>query len=146
MNIKIDQPLPEDKVLFTIPFGSQVYGTATVDSDSDFIKIISGQSTDQILQYQDDKVDYIYVTLENFLKLVRNGGNIPMWEAALYMNFKLAGYDLSDFDWYAVIKGHLGLAKRDLDYYPERLKHVCRSVSFAHIMMQGNLPKLEDAK
>lgn len=150
MNKKIEQPLDETLVIVTIPFGSQVYGTAKVDSDQDYIKIIYGEDTEDILQWQgvinDIKVDYTYVTLNNFCTLVRNGGNIPMWEAALYCDFQVAGHDLNDFDWYKVIRGHIGLAKRDVAYYPERTKHVCKGLSFAHIMMQDMLPSLKDVK
>lgn len=150
MNIKIDQPIPESQVIITIPVGSRVYGTSKVDSDSDFVKIIYDEDTQNILQWSglidNKKVDYVYFTLENFKRLVLEGGDTLAWEAALYCDFQIAGHDLSKFNRWRITKTYLGLVRRDLEFYPDRIKHVCRCLSFAVILMKGELPILEDVK
>lgn len=87
MNIKIIDPIPENEVEVTLPFGSQVYGTANAKSDKDFVKLLKQSTGDIILQYQSNNnikffpnVDYIYTGLSNFLDQARSGANVAFFE------------------------------------------------------------------
>lgn len=139
MNIKIKDPIDEDLVEATFPFGSRVYGTAGSQSDYDYIKILSKSTGDLILQYQSGAlfgIDYVYVDLINFIKLVKDGGNTPMFEVSRLPEFvKWYGW-LPDFNQYKVAKAYLGLAKRDLDY-PDRLFHVNRCLWMHNQIVAG---------
>lgn len=146
MNIKIWEPIQDNLVAATLPFGSQVYGTAALDSDQDYIKILNKSTGDLILQYQTLTVDYIYVDLNNFIHLATTGGNTPMYEVTLLQAFKdwYAGDPIVP-DPYATAKAYLGLAKRDM-HYPERYWHVVRGIWMAEQIMLGSRIDLSEVK
>lgn len=158
MNIKILHPIPEDEVLVTLPFGSQVYGTADGHSDKDFVKIIKRDCGVLLLQYQSDsqalehQVDYIYTDLKNFFAKIEDGGNTVFFEAAHTPEFKAfmisrGAVDLNYLTRYytsRMAKGYLGLAKRDLDYGLQRIQHVNRGIWIAEQIMEKKLINLSD--
>jgi predicted nucleotidyltransferase len=163
MNIKILEPIPESEVIVTLPFGSHVYGTATENSDRDFVKIIKEDTGNLILQYEQrepvnfktgDNIilmqktkDYIYVSERHFWNKLQDGGNTVFFEAlhtpeaklwlasrGLYPEFQV----LMDCYHSRMAKGYLGLAKRDLTY-PGREKHVARSIWMAEKIIKKEL-------
>lgn len=164
MNIKILNPIPEDEVLVTLPFGSQVYGTANDHSDKDYVKILKQDCGVLLLQYQSDsqalehQVDYVYTDINNFKAKVADGGNTVFFEAMHTPEFEKwwntryesFGYDgdikeyLLNYYTSRMAKGYLGLAKRDLDYGLERIHHVNRGIWLAEQIIQENLINLSD--
>lgn len=158
MNVKILEPIPESEVIVTLPFGSHVYGTATKNSDRDFVKIIKEDTGNLILQYQDtnpdfmihgpkNTLDYIYVSERHFWNKLQDGGNTVFFEAlhtpeaklwlasrGLYPELQI----LMDCYHSRMAKGYLGLAKRDLTY-PGREKHVARSIWMAEKIIKKEL-------
>lgn len=155
MNIKILNPIPENEVLCTLPFGSLVYGTATKNSDQDYIKIIKQNTGSLILQYVEneegftkDRIDYIYVGLDTFLQQAQDGSNVTFFEAMLTPEAQyLVPRDifLSRCNLKRIARAYLGLAKRDIEY-PERYHHVKRCYWFANLIMNNTMIELSLVK
>lgn len=167
MNIKIVDPIPENEVIVTIPFGSHVYGTNTVKSDKDFVKIIKQDTGNLILQYVHKpnqyslvlndgrgQVDYIYVSEESFWKQCVDGSNVVFFEALHTKEFQEyypKRWPTGDYMGFLIghaynsrnTKAMLGMAKRDL-HYPERYHHVTRCIWMAEKIIAKELIDLKE--
>lgn len=135
MNLKLLEPIPEQHVLDKLPFGSRVYGTDTIDSDADYVVFIDLDCGDLVLQYGNDRVDYIYVNPFNFFKHIRKGSQPAFFEVAHSEKFIT---NILDYYTYEMAKCYLGLAKRDLKH-GYREFHVNRCIWMAEHIMRKEL-------
>lgn len=151
MNIKIKDSIPETDVIVTIPFGSQVYGTATETSDKDFVKLIKSNTGDLVLQYKqvgdldNPEIDYIYVDEFAFLKKIKNGDSTVFFECMHTKEFQnyFPANNVLYYYTSKVAKAYLGLAKRDLKY-PNRTHHVIRCIWMAKKIINKEIINLSE--
>lgn len=128
MNIIIDETTHKQLqtfILDTIEFGSAMKNTADINSDHDYLHIIS-QSTlwmqapynvHHLLQFNDGQNDHIYCTPQTFVKGLLDGDSTIFHEIHQYK--ALTGTCLEflqryNFDYYTTQRAYLGIAKRDL--------------------------------
>lgn len=161
MNVKITKE--QHEYLCSLPFkeylfGSQLHGIATEDSDSDYIRIVDNSFYDNfntkakylpnIHSWQfddtDNNIQYVWLTERQFYHNLFSGdGNMLAdvvllsgdFPDALFLSFT-----------YKVIKGYLGVAKRDLKMHGGEAKkrfHALRSMYMAECLLQGELPTIE---
>lgn len=130
--------------LIRIPFGSHVYGLNNQHSDEDYICIYaeSDIERDSFLwehhnyQIKENDTDYIFTTLNNFIRNLINGdmpGNLEsIYDVSLTESPLAFLYDNREsFLSYSNIRSFLGYAKRDLKHSlrdDSRLCHAYRSV------------------
>lgn len=139
--------------LFKIRFGSHIYGLNNEKSDSDIMVIyaepsINSQSffkTHHQFQYKKDGVDYVFLTLQQFISNCLSGDSTINFEVLhteelnnnnmlsfLYENREM-------FYNYNICKSYLGFAKRDYNalkkkgqYTGKKASHFVRGVMTAH--------------
>lgn len=120
--------LLDESIVMNLKMGSQYYGTATKDSDEDWLCIYlppenqmrSAQQGATQLQWQDEFGDINYTDILTFSRNLISGDNTVNVEA-LY-NTSLIGTDLEffyknrkEFTTYNTLKCYLGLCKRDFN-------------------------------
>jgi len=161
MNIKINKE--QHEYLCTLVykeylFGSRLHGIATADSDNDFIRVIDDlfyESFDTKAKYLpnihswqfDDKennTQYVWMTRRQFYHNLFSGDGNMIADVVL-----LSG----EFDdcmflchTYKIIKGYLGVAKRDLKIHgndPKKRFHAFRSIYMAKCLMINELPTVD---
>lgn len=163
MNVKINKQQHErltSKMLTSHIFGSRLHGTNTEDSDTDYIGIISDEFYDEFntlakylpnihsWQYDDveNNTQWVWLTVSQFWRNLFSGdGNMI---ADVVILHKL-GDTLFLTRTHKVIKGYLGVARRDLKLHPRCKKkrfHAMRSLMFAEKLIDGELPVVEDIK
>lgn len=161
MNIKINKEQFEKLITFEIRrflFGSQLHGIATKDSDYDYVVVLS----DKIYSFFDTKAIYLpNIHSYQFDSEENNTQYVLMTETQFYRGlFSGDGNNLADivllsgeFDnplflcsGYKVIKGYLGVAKRDLKLHGNNEKkkfHALRSMHMAEKLLNKELPTIE---
>ena len=147
MNIKILEPIKEELVIATFPFGSRVYGTHRADSDRDYVKLLKHNTGDLVLQYKNIDNDYIYIGNKEFFESIINGKSTINFETLHTTEFSnhFKGFKPAAIDFYTIkmARAYIGLAKRDIEY-PERLFHVNRCIWMAEKIMKKELIVLSD--
>lgn len=142
-------------------FGSQLHDIATNDSDEDFIRVISDDFYDKfktkakflpnIHSWQfDDKendIQYVWMTESQFYHNLFSGdGNMIADVVLLSGEFEDCMFLCRT---YKVIKGYLGVAKRDLKMHgnePKKRFHAFRSLYMAKELIADRLPTIEGIK
>jgi hypothetical protein len=140
-------------------FGSQLHGIANNDSDFDYVRVISDDFYNNFItlakylpnihSFQYDDVEknsqYVWTTEKQFYHNLFSGdGNMIAdivilsgeWNDALFLTRT-----------YKVIKGYLGVAKRDLKLHgtnPKKQFHALRSLYMAKTLMHNRLPTVDD--
>lgn len=161
MNIKIVEPISDNLVVSMLPFGSRVYGTATLDSDFDYVVLVNLDLGNTTLQWSgqfeysdnlrtENVVDYTYVGANKFEELSLNGSNNALFEAnyirtTIIAEARNAWNVLEKFYTYESEKLFLGLAKRDLEY-PDRMEHVKRSIWIAQKLANKEIIDFNEIK
>lgn len=164
MNVKITTELHDQLCKYNFKeylFGSQLHGIATEESDFDYIRVIPDTFYDQIhteakylpnihsWQYDDkeNNTQYVWTTETQFYRNLFSGDGNMIADVVL----------LSD-DWgqmesiffcrtYKIIKGFLGVGKRDLKLHGNVEKkrfHAYRSFMMAEMLMAKRLPTVND--
>ena len=158
MNIHVTDEQLKDELfnseLIRIPFGSLVYGLNNEKSDEDFICIYAESNIEQQsflwehhnYQIKENGVDYIFTTLNNFIRNLLNGDMPGNLEAVHH--YVLIGTPLEylynhkhEFLSYANIRSFLGYAKRDLKHSlrdDSRLCHAYRSLISAKKILEND--------
>ena len=139
-------------VIFDIEVGAGMYGLKNKDSDIDILKIYLDNTkmlyeTNHQLQYNatvnGNKVNYIFTSLEQFIRNILSGDstiNYEVLSTKLFKTHSIAFYNLyhklSKYK-LKIIKSYLGMANRDLkslrkEFSGKKLSHFIRGVEFAH--------------
>lgn len=143
-------------------FGSHLHGIATEESDKDVIRVISNDFYDEFniskatflpnihsFQYDDSEnnMQVAWMTERQFWYNLWSGdGNMIADVVILSGHWDEPTIKLYTFT-YKVIKGYLGVAKRDLKLHPKSDKkrfHAWRSLKFASILLNGGIPTVSD--
>lgn len=164
MNIKITAE--QHSELSLIPykeylFGSRLHGINSNDSDYDYIRVIEDSFYDRFStvakflpnihswQY-DDKTNnsqYVWMTETQFYRNLFSGdGNMIADVVLLSGNFENPLFICRT---YKIIKGYLGVAKRDLKLHGNNDKkrfHAYRSLYMARFLIHNSLPTVKDIK
>lgn len=160
MNMKISKELHEQLCKLEYKeylFGSQLHGIADENSDEDYVRVISNQFYDRFtspskfypnihsFQYTEGKeLQFIWMTERQFWhNLFHGDGNMIADIVILSGEFTDALFLCRS---YKIIKGYLGLVKRDLKLHPKYDKkrfHATRSLYMAECLIGGILPTVE---
>lgn len=140
-------------------FGSKLHGISNEDSDSDYIRVISNDIYDSFntkavylpnihsFQYDDieNNTQYIWMTESQFYRNLFSGdGNMIADVVILSGKFEDALFLCRT---YKIIKGYIGVAKRDLKLHGTNDKkrfHAYRSLMMAEMLINNKLPKISD--
>lgn len=163
MNVKITKE--QHEYLCTLPykeylFGSQLHGIANKDSDWDYIRVISvdfylsftslAKYLPNIHSWQydgDNNTQYVWMTEKQFYHNLFSGdGNILCDIVILSDKFDNPLFLTRT---YKIIKGYIGVAKRDLKLHGNTEKkrfHAMRSLYMADKLLDGELPTVEMIK
>lgn len=158
MNIKITKE--EHERLCKVPyeeylFGSRLFGTATENSDYDYIRVYSYEDVFPIrsltlpnihsFQVDLEGVQYIWMTEEQFWGGLGSGDGTMQSDIIMFGDSFEEDFALDICRTYNVIKAYLGVAKRDLKLHRDDKKrfHAHRSIYIAQELKKGFLPKLE---
>jgi predicted nucleotidyltransferase len=153
MNIKIE----DESVVVALTMaaidstviGSQLYGTANENSDTDTLVVHVDKEmlfeTQHQLQYVDSKGnDFMFTSLKKLIANILSGDQTVTYEAAFNFNGSLAW--LSDFanegmfDNFKIINAYLGFAKRDIKNFrkkksAKKLFHIIRGIRTAERLL-----------
>lgn len=138
----------KDNTFCTLEFGSRIHGTYTEKSDYDIICLVCSPDKymfDPIrnthnLQFKDSYYDYIFIDIVTFFKNMLSGDSVVNFEALVANDFDLMGLDQwkHEFITYNLIKGYLGMVKRDLKYNSiKRINHAERGIIMAERLLNG---------
>lgn len=162
MNIKISKELHEQLCQLEYKeylFGSQLHGIANENSDYDYIRVISDDfysrfsSLARFLpnihswQFDGESVQYIWMTETQFWRGLFSGDGNNLSDVVL-----LSGkFENPMFlcKTYKIIKGFIGVAKRDLKLHGNNDKkkfHALRSMYMAEMLMDNKPPTVEGIK
>ncbi len=162
MNFKISKKLHDRLCLERYDeyiFGSQLHGIANENSDKDYIRVISdvmyecfntkGKYLPNIHSYQYDDIEnntqYIWMTETQFYRNLFSGdGNMIADVVILSGDFEDALFLCRT---YKIIKGYIGVAKRDLKLHGNNDKkkfHAFRSLMMAEMLIDNKLPTISD--
>lgn len=144
-------------------FGSQLHGIATKDSDKDYIRIYDLETLAKeayktcyihlpnIHSFQYDDVEnntqYVYMTYEQFWRNLWSGDGNMVADVVL-----LSGEwsePMSICRTYNIIKGYLGMARRDLKLHGNKEKkrfHAFRSLMMAEKLINNQQPSIQDIR
>lgn len=160
MNIKITKEQHERLCKLDFEeylFGSQLHGIANENSDFDYVRVISDSfylsfnSFARFLpnihsfQFDDVGVQYIWMTESQFFRGLFSGDGNNLADIVL-LSGKFEN-PLFICRTYKIIKGFLGVAKRDLKLHGNNSKkkfHSIRSMMMAEKLMKNKLPTVED--
>lgn len=157
MNIHIeDEELVDrliDATILKVTVGSHMYGTNNINSDIDYLYIYATSenelssviNTHHQLQYKEDGVDYVFVSLHTFIQNILNGDSTINFE--VINSEQLVGTELEwlynireYFTTYTIIRSYLGFARRDIKHFhkgkddydkTKRLRHIIRGYLYA---------------
>ena len=165
MNLKITKENHEALCKFgygEYVFGSQLHGIATENSDHNYVRVISDEFYDRFRtiadylpnihswQYDDSEnnAQYVWMTSRQFYHNLFNGdGNMIADIALLTPIFNHNSMEICRT--YKIIKGYLGVAKRDLKIHGNNEKkrfHAYRSIYMAECLIDNRLPTVEGIK
>lgn len=146
---------PGLNILYTLPFGSHIYGSTHDYSDQDVISIVKESTGDFVLRYFDNTettyLDHSYVGLNEFIRGLANYSNIEFFEALHTEQgqkfMEANNLNLSRYYNSRQAKAYLGMAARDLKY-PDRRRHCLRCIFIAERIINKLLfvPKLTPTK
>lgn len=163
MNIKITKE--HHDCLCTLPykeylFGSQLHGIANKNSDFDYVRVISDDfylSFTSLAKYLpnihswqydgDNNTQYVWMTEKQFYHNLFSGDGNMLCDIVI-----LSGkFDNPLFltRTYKIIKGYIGVTKRDLKLHGNTEKkqfHALRSLYMADELLDGELPTVEKIK
>lgn len=160
MNVKINKN--EHEYLCSLNykeylFGSQLHGIASANSDEDYIRVIDDSFYDNFTtlgkflpnihswQYDDHNKQYVWMTERQFYyNLFSGDGNMIADVVLLSGEFEDALFLCRT---YKIIKGYLGVAKRDLKLHGNVEKkrfHATRSLYMANKLMSNQSPSISD--
>lgn len=147
----------KDATLVRATVGSHLYGSNTSESDIDYLYIYATSENElnsmvqshHQLQYNEDGIDHVFVSLHSFIKNCLSGDST--------INFEVIQSDILQdtclefiheykelFKTQTIIKSYLGLAKRDIKYFHKadteylkrkRLGHIVRGYLYANSIM-----------
>lgn len=160
MNMKISKELHEELCTLEFKeylFGSQLHGIATEESDEDYVRVIFDDFYSRFsslarfypnihsFQYtQGKEMQFIWMTETQFWRgLFCADGNMLADIILLSGEFENPLFLCKT---YKIIKGYLGLVKRDLKLHPKYDKkrfHAARSLHMAECLMDNILPTVE---
>jgi hypothetical protein len=159
MNIKINKEQHERLCKLDYEeylFGSQLHGIANKDSDFDYVRVISDAfylsfiSFARFLpnihswQFDGDGIQYVWMTEKQFFHNLFSGdGNMIADIVILSGKFENPLFLCRT---YKIIKGYIGVAKRDLRLHGNNEKkrfHALRSLYMADELLDGELPTVE---
>lgn len=115
-------------IILSIRVGSHLYGLNNADSDTDILNIYAApednlhavvQSHHQF-QYKSENTDYLFCSLQSFVKNILMGDSplnfeaLDSWELKNHADLKWLADFKSNFRSYQLIKSYLGLARRDV--------------------------------
>lgn len=160
MNMKISKELHEQ--LCKLPFdeylfGSQLHGIADENSDSDYIRVISDDFYNRFtsLAYYYPNIHSFQHTVDKNLQIVwmtktQFWNNLFSADGNMIADVVLLSGEFSDplhlCRTYRVIKGYLGLVKRDLKLHPKYDKkrfHATRGLYMVECLIDGVLPTVK---
>lgn len=159
MNIKISKELHERLCELEYKeylFGSQLHGIANDNSDYDYIRVISDDFYNRFsslarflpnihsFQFDDEGVQYIWMTETQFFRGFFSGDGNNLADIVL-LSGKFEN-PLFLCRTYKIIKGYIGVAKRDLKLHGNSDKkkfHALRSMYMAEKLMLNELPTVE---
>lgn len=132
--------------LFSCEFGSKLYKTNDSQSDTD-IHYIYCTSDNELksftrshhhLQYKENGVDHIFVSLHTFMNNILKGDSTVLFELLFTDNFKASPLEFlndirNSFINYPIIRSYLGLANRDHKYYHKKVTHRDQIKTISHI-------------
>jgi hypothetical protein len=159
MNVKINKEVLNKLLEFEINsfiFGSQLHGIATKESDSDFVILLSDQIYSYFntlarylpnihsWQYDGDNVQYVLMTETQFYRGLFSGDGNMLADIVL-LNYTHPYFSNSMFlcRTQKIIKGYLGVAKRDLKLHGKNEKkrfHAFRSLYMAKCLINNVKP------
>lgn len=146
-----------DATLLRVTVGSHMYGTNNINSDIDYLyiyatsenELLSVINTHHQLQYKEDDIDYLFVSLHTFIENILNGDSTINFEVVnsnqlidteLEWLFNIKDY----FTTYTIIRSYLGFARRDIKHFhreknnydkAKRLRHIIRGYLYARSML-----------
>jgi hypothetical protein len=138
-------------------FGSQLHGISNADSDFDYLRVISNDfySNFKTLaiflpnihswQYDDGNKQYVWMTEKQFYHNLFSGDGNMIADIVLLCNQFQGAMFLCRT--YKIIKGYLGVAKRDLKLHGNNDKkkfHAIRSMFMAEKLMNNEWPTVTD--
>ena len=157
MNCKITKE--QHSYLCTLPFkqylfGSQLHGIANENSDYDYARIISDDfymSFTSLAKYlpnihsfqytESNKTQYVWMTESQFWRGFFSGDGNMLADIVILSGMFVNPLHLAYT--YKVIKGYIGLAKRDLrmhKHWDKKIFHAVRSLYMAETLMKKELP------
>jgi len=161
-NIELYENL-RNSSLVEIEIGSGMYGLKNQNSDTDIMCIYATSESEKNsfslshhqLQYKDEnnKIDYLFVNIHNFLRNCINGDstiNFEVINSKILLNTSLDFlYNLRKaFYNYKIMRSYLGMAKRDIQRLDidakneyeknKKVAHVYRGLTFAKKIYFGN--------
>lgn len=162
MNQKISAKMHH--YLCTLPFkeylfGSQLHGISNETSDYDYLRVISDDFYNNFKtlavylpnihswQFDDNENQYIWMTEKQFYHNLFSGDGNMIADIVLLSNSFENPLFLCRT--YKIIKGYLGVSKRDLKLHGNSDKkkfHAVRSIFMAEKLMKNELPTIYDIK
>lgn len=144
-----------------IEVGSGMYNLKTEDSDTDYLMIYANakDATHSFyfehhqFQYKDNGTDYVFTTLQQYIRNILTGDSTINYEALFSEEMK------TDLEWlhserlkfrnYNILKSYLGLANRDIKAarnmlkgniktLSKKLSHIYRGLYSVDLIMNGN--------
>ena len=127
----------KDATIFKMKIGSHLYKTNNINSDTDYLYIYATSKNELLsyinshhqLQYKENNVDYIFVSLHNFMKNIINGDSPINFEVIQTDEFNTSCLSwISDhktnFITYTTIRSYLGICRRDIKQFHKLNKRV----------------------
>ena len=163
MNIKISSELHDQLSAMEYKeylYGSQLHGINNTTSDFDYIRVISNHFYDSFQtlaiflpnihswQFENEKkTQFVWMTEKQFYHSLFSGdGNMIADVVLLSGEFENVLFLCRT---YKIIKGYLGVAKRDLKMHGDMDKkkfHAIRSMFMAEKLMNNEVPSVQDIK
>lgn len=161
MNIHITDKVLVDNLknatIVKVVVGSHMYGTNNKNSDIDYLyiyatsenELLSVINTHHQLQYKEDGIDYLFVSLHTFINNILNGDspiNFEVINSTQLIGTELEWlYEMREyFITYTIIRSYLGICRRDIKHFhkckteyekKKKLGHIIRGALYAEHML-----------
>lgn len=161
MNVKITKSLHEELCKLDFEeylFGSQLHGIANENSDCDYLRVISDSFYNRFktfakylpnihsFQYtESSEKQYLWMTESQFWRGLFSGDGNLIADIVLFSGRFESPLELCYS--YKIIKGYLGVAKRDIKLHTDwkkKIFHSLRSIYMSEMLMKKRLPKVSD--
>lgn len=116
-----------DSTIYSVNIGSKMYGTNNENSDTDIIHIYKTSEAElnsilnshHQIQYKDNNIDYIFVSLHSFLRNLLSGDSTINFEVINHIDILTSElsflYEMrKSFYNYKIMRSYLGFGRRDL--------------------------------